>query len=155
MTILFFDSRGTGDHAGRRRNRFFHSRGIGDSFPGNIESRPVVDRNTKKRQTGRYGNGTMKIERLAGNMPLVMIEGNDGIISSLCRLCKNGIGTDRSDSIDTAGDSRCDSRSDRYHLFVSQQSVFSAMRIESGYGDTGCFDSPLPQNIPATQNKAA
>ena len=132
MAILFFTSASADNHGGGNANSLFHSRCIGLSCPGDIKRRPVIDGDAQKRQPGRHGNGPMKVKGFTGDMALIVIQRNNGIITAFCGLCKNRIGSNRTDCVNALRSGCPNRRLHRPHLFAAKQTVFAAVRIKSG-----------------------
>ena len=75
----------------RDQRRFQHADGSCFASTGNIESGPVVNGAAHKRQAEGDGDGAFEIEGFTGDMPLIVIKREDGVIAAQLAKMENGI----------------------------------------------------------------
>ena len=80
---------------GGRANGRAHAHGLGDAGSGNIVRRAVIDGCANEWQAKVDADATVKIVHLDGDVALIMVEGDDGVVVA-CRAAQEyGVGWQR------------------------------------------------------------
>ena len=90
-------------------------------------------------QTALHCDSTIKIKDLQSNLPLIMVHGDDAVVSPSTAFNKYGVGRKWTFDIDSSGLSGFHSRNDLVDLFAPQKAIFAAVWIECTYTEAWLF----------------
>lgn len=121
--------------------RFNQADAISDTLAGNIKSCAMINRTADKRQAPCNRYSLLKIQRLAGNMPLIVIHRKNSIEFTGFTNIKNRIRRYRPHRIDALGLCGFNSRNNFINLFTSKQTIIAVMRINTGNCNNRIFNS--------------
>src|SRR5262245_16857332 len=113
-----------------------------ETFPGDVERRPVIDRGADDRQPERDIDPTFEIEQLHRNVSLVMIHTDHRIVAAFERLHKNGVRRKWPVHVNPGLSELGDGWENLFLVFNAERSALTSVRIESGHGDAARGPEP-------------
>ena len=108
---------------------------VGPARAGEIEGSAVVDGSAVDRQSERDVHRGVESDQLHGNVPLIVILGDDEVEGAAVGAVKNGVWRDRAVHVDTFRAGLRDGGRDLRLVLVTEQAVLAAMRIDAGDRD--------------------
>lgn len=74
--------------------RSHHGEVLSAALPGNIESCAVIDAGSEYGESQSRGDCAFKVVGFSGDVALVVVEGDDGVVVSAGGLCEDGVSAD-------------------------------------------------------------
>ena len=122
-----------------------HTDGLRRSRARNIVRRSVIDGCSDERQAEVDADAAVEVVHLDGDVPLVVIEGYDGVEFAGRAAQEDGIGGQWAIGTDALCNCLLDGGGDFFDLLAPQQAAVSAVRIEGGDGDARLGNAPLSE----------
>ena len=102
---------------------------------GEVERSPVVDRRADERQAERHVDAAAERRRLERGQPLVVIHGDDRVVSARDVGDEDRVRRDGPRDVDTGGPRRVDGGRDDLDLLPAEMSALAGVRVEPAHGD--------------------
>ena len=118
-----------------------------DALARDIKRCAVVHRPADERKSPCDGDGFLEVQRLAGDVTMVVIHGKDRVKLSGFADIEDRVTRDRADRVDAFGLRRFHSREQLVDLFSSEESVISVVRIDTGDSNQRILDPDTLQFI--------
>ena len=95
----------------------------------------MVDRGPQHRQSEGGGHGAEEVARFGGDVPLVMVKGEDAVVLPLQRLVEDGVGADWANGINPLGTRGGHGGNQVLGLLGAEEATVAGVRVEGGDGN--------------------
>src|SRR6185312_7743741 len=127
----------------------FHVGWIADVLPGNVECGAVVDRRADDGNTKGNIDGGFEVDKLHGNVALVVIHGDDQIELAPQASYEDGVGGVRAGDVDAQRAGFGHRRSDELGVLRAKDAVLAGVGVESADADAGWTLPHPPESLVA------